>query len=591
VQDRSVAVLGIDVGGTFTDAVLIDDGRIVTAKVPTRAAQEESVVEAARATGAAVVGRFTHGTTVATNALLERKGARTAFVATVGFEHLLHLRRQARAHLYRLCQDHPEPLVPVERCVGVRERMGPDGVLEELDLASLPELDAEAVAVCLLFSFRDPSHEQTVAAEVRRRLPDAHVVASHEVAPEFREYERASTAAADAYLGPVTSRYLGALGARAREAGLPEPLVMRSSGGLATLEEAAAHPAIALVSGPAGGVVGAARVCGLQGIENAISFDMGGTSTDVCLIAGGEAERTSERSVGGIPIRLPTVDLHTVGAGGGSIAWRDAGGALRVGPRSAGASPGPACYGRGGAEPTVTDANLLLGRLPDALAGGIVLDPAAAERALRDLEPGDVVRAVNAEMLRALRVVSVERGHDPAEFALVAFGGAGPLHACELADELGIQTVLVPAAAGVLSALGLVASDERRDEVRTYLCPLEDAGELPADGEADLRYAGQSFELTVPVEEDLAAAFHRAHEARYGYADPERPIELVAVRTAEVRRAPPLELPSGDPMRVEGPVRVDLEGATCWVAPGWVGVRDGTPALRTGSSTLVLTRT
>jgi N-methylhydantoinase A len=239
----------------------------------------------------------------------------------------------------------------------------------------------------------------------------------------------------------------------------------------------------------------------------------------------------------------------------------------------------------------VTDANLLLGRLPDALAGGIVLDRAAAERALRDLEPGDVVRAVNAEMLRALRVVSVERGHDPAEFALVAFGGAGPLHACELADELGIQTVLVPAAAGVLSALGLVASDERRDEVRTYLCPLEDAGELPADGEADLRYVGQSFELTVPVEEDLAAAFHRAHEARYGYADPERSIELVAVRTAEVRRAPPLELPSGDPMRVEGPARVDLEGATCWVAPRWVGVRDGTPALRTGSSTLVLTRT
>jgi N-methylhydantoinase A len=580
-----VAVLGIDVGGTFTDAVLLDGRRLTTAKVPTRPAQEESVVEAARAVGAEGVTRFTHGTTVATNALLERTGARTAFVATAGFEHVLHLRRQARAHLYRLCEDHPEPLVPLERCVGVRGRIGPDGVLEELELDSLPELDAEAVAVCLLFSFRDPSHEQAVAGALRRRLPRAHVVASHEVAPEFREYERASTAAADAYLGPVTSRYLGALGGRCAREGLPEPLVMRSSGGLATLEEAAAHPAIALVSGPAGGVVGAARVCALAGIENAISFDMGGTSTDVSLIAGGEAARAAERVVGGIPIRLPTVDLHTVGAGGGSIAWRDTGGALRVGPRSAGASPGPACYGRGGTEPTVTDANLLLGRLPESLAGGIRLDRAAAERALGRLDPADVVRVVNAEMLRALRVVSVERGHDPADFALVAFGGAGPLHACELAEELGIGTVLVPAAAGVLSALGLVASDERRDEVRTYLCPLEEAGELPPEGEADLRYAGQSFELTVPVTDELAAAFHRAHEERYGYADPERPIELVAVRTAEVRPAPPLELPPAEPLRLEGPALVELDGATCWIPPGWVGVRDGT-----ASSTLTVTR-
>jgi N-methylhydantoinase A len=585
-----VAVLGIDVGGTFTDAVLLDDGRLTTAKVPTRPEQEESVLEAARAVGAARVERFTHGTTVATNALLERTGARTAFVATAGFEHLLHLRRQARAHLYRLCEHHPEPLVPLERCVGVRERMGPDGVLEELELDSLPDVAAEAVAVCLLFSFRDPSHERAVAAEIRRRLPRAHVVASHEVAPEFREYERASTAAADAYLGPVTSRYLGALGRRARDAGLPEPLVMRSSGGAAKLEEAAAHPAIALVSGPAGGVVGAARVCELAGIENAISFDMGGTSTDVCLIAGGVAERAAERVVGGLPIRLPTVDVHTVGAGGGSIAWRDAGGALRVGPRSAGAFPGPACYGRGGTEPTVTDANLLLGRLPEALAGGLRLHRSAAERVLGALDPADVVRAVNAEMLRALRVVSVERGHDPADFALVAFGGAGPLHACELAEELGIRTVLVPAAAGVLSALGFVASDERHDEVRSYLCPLEEAGELPAGAEADLRYAGQSFELTVGVEDDLAGAFHRAHEERYGYADREREIELVAVRTAEVRPAPPLELPAAEPLRAEGPALLELDGATCWVAPGWVGVRDGTPALRPRSSTLVLTR-
>jgi N-methylhydantoinase A len=239
----------------------------------------------------------------------------------------------------------------------------------------------------------------------------------------------------------------------------------------------------------------------------------------------------------------------------------------------------------------VTDANLLLGRLPPTLAGGLELDRAAAERALDGIDPADVVRAVNAEMLRALRVVSVERGHDPRDFALVAFGGAGPLHACELAEELGAGTVLVPAAAGVLSALGLVASDERRDEVRTYLCPLEEAGELPPHGEADLRYAGQSFELTVPVEDDLAAAFHRAHEARYGYADAHRPIELVAVRTAEVRPAPPLELPPAEPLRAEGPALLELDGATCWIAPGWVGARDGTdPALRSGSSTLVLSR-
>jgi N-methylhydantoinase A len=574
-----VAILGVDVGGTFTDAVLLDGDRLVTAKVPTAREQADSVLAATRAVGAGDLERFTHGTTIATNALLERTGARTAFVATAGFEHVLHLRRQARAHLYRLCEPHPEPLVPLERCVGVRERIGPDGVLEPLDLDSLPELDAEAVAVCLLYSFRDSSHERAVADELRRRLPDAHVVASHEIAPEFREFERASTAAADAYLGPVVSRYARSLAERCSTEGLPAPLVMRSSGGVATLEEVAAHPAVALVSGPAAGAVGAARICGLEGFEDAVSLDMGGTSTDVCLISGGVAGRVAEKTVGGLPIRLPTVDLHTVGAGGGSIAWVDAGGALRVGPRSAGADPGPACYGRGGREPTVTDANLLLGRLPERLAGGLELDREAAERALGGLDPQDVVDVVNAEMLRALRVVTVERGQDPRGLALVAFGGAGPLHACALAEELELESVLVPEAAGVLSALGLVASDERRDEVRTYLCPLDEAGELPGEGEADLRYAGQSFELTVPLQAELATAFHRAHEERYGYADTSRAIELVAVRTAEIREGPPLELPSAEPLRVEGPVLVELPGATCWVAPGWVGVRDG-PTLR-----------
>jgi N-methylhydantoinase A len=570
-----MAVLGVDVGGTFTDAVVLDDRRVTTAKVLTAPRQEESVVAAAQAAGAERVDRFAHGTTVATNALLERKGARTAFVATAGFEHLLHLRRQTRAQLYRPCAAWPEPLVPLERSHGVRGRMGPEGELEPLDLGTLPHVEAEAVAVCLLHAYRDAAHERAVVEELRRRLPDAHVVASHEVAPEFREYERASTTAADAYLGPVVARYLRALTAAAAAAGLPPPFVMRSSGGVSTPDEAAEHPATILVSGPAAGVVGAARLAALAGIENAIAFDMGGTSTDVCLIAGGRAERASERTVAGLPIRLPTVDLHTVGAGGGSLVWTDSGGALRVGPQSAGADPGPACYGRGGRQGTVTDANLLLGRLPRQLAGGVELDRAAAERALARIDPAAVVDVVNAEMLRALRVVSVERGHDPADFALVAFGGAGPLHACELADELGIRTVLVPEAAGVLSALGLVASEERRDAVRSYLAPLADAGELPKEGEADLRYAGQSFELTLPLQEGLAEAFHRAHEEQYGFAERDREVQLVAVRTADIRQGPELELPRSEETTVDGPAVVELAGSTCWVPPGWVGARDG----------------
>jgi N-methylhydantoinase A len=579
-----MAILGVDVGGTFTDAVLLDGERLATAKVLTAERQEESVIAAARETEAEKVERFAHGTTVATNALLERKGARTAFVTTAGFEHLLHLRRQTRAHLYRPCEGWPEPLVPLDRCHGVSGRMGADGELAPLELDSLPEIDAEAVAVCLLHAYRDPSHELAVVEELRRRLPDAHVVASHEVAPEFREYERASTTAADAFLGPVVSRYLNALVDASAAAGLPEPLVMRSSGGVATPAEAAEHPATILVSGPAAGVVGAARIAALAGIEDAIAFDMGGTSTDVCLITGGRAERASERTVGALPIRLPTVNLHTVGAGGGSLVWRDAGGALRVGPQSAGANPGPACYGRGGTQATVTDANLLLGRLPERLAGGVELDRSAAEGALAGIDPAAVVDVVNAEMLRALRVVSVERGHDPAGFALVAFGGAGPLHACELADELGMRTVLVPEAAGVLSALGLVASDERRDAVRSYVVPLAEAGELPREGEADLRYAGQSFELTVTLQDDLAETFHRVHEDLYGFAERDREIELVAVRTAEVVPGPQIEVRGSEPRTVAGPAVVELPGATAWIPPRWSGATNA-------HGTLVLRRT
>jgi N-methylhydantoinase A len=570
-----MAFLGVDVGGTFTDAALIADGEFRTAKVRTAERQEESVLAAAAAVGATDVARFTHGTTVATNALLERKGARTAFVATAGFEHLLHVRRQNRAHLYRLCAAHPEPLVAIRDCHGVRERIGPEGVIEPVDLDSLPELDAEAVAVCLLFAFRDARHERAVADELSRRLPRAHVVASHEVSPEFREYERASTTAADAYLGPRLAGYLRALGERCRAAGLPQPLVMRSSGGVASLDEAAAHASWALLSGPAGGVVGASRIAERAGFADAIAFDMGGTSTDVCLISDGAAERSLERTVAGFPIRLPSVDVHTVGAGGGSIARIDAGGALRVGPESAGAVPGPACYGLGGRRPTVTDANLVLGRLPSRLADGLELDVSAAERALDRLDPSDVVEVVNAEMLRALRLVSVERGRDPGDLALVAFGGAGPLHACALAEELGVSTVLVPEAAGVLSALGLAVSDERRDRVRSEVRPLADVRDLPDEGDADIRYRGQSFELSVPLGPGLAERFHSLHEERYGYADRDRPLEVVAVRTAEVRRGPPLVLPAGRSETAAGPAVLELAGATCWLPPGWVGVRDG----------------
>jgi N-methylhydantoinase A len=580
-QNAAVRALGVDVGGTFTDGVLFSDGNVQTAKVLTRPRQEESVLALADALGAQGIDRFTHGTTIATNALLERRGARTAFVATEGFEHLLQLRRQTRARLYRPCADRPPPLVPLDRCVGVRGRMGPDGELEPLDMRSLPDVDAEAIAVCLLFSFRDARHERVVTNELRRRYPQAHVVASHEVAPEFREYERASTTVIDAYLGPVLARYLGDLSAACRHRGLREPLMMRSSGGLATLVEASQHAAVALLSGPAAGVVGAARIASLAGFGNAIAFDMGGTSTDVCAILAGTAHREYERTIAGFPVRLPTLAVHTVGAGGGSIVWEDEGGALRVGPESAGADPGPACYGRGGQRPTVTDANLLAGRLPSHLAGQLELDHDAARRALAGLDPQAVIEVVNAEMVRALRVVSVEQGLDPRDFALVAFGGAGPLHACALAEELGMRTVLVPAAAGVLSALGLVAADERRETTRSYVISLQSVGDLPAEGEADLRYQGQSFELTVPLGPGLEHRFHAAHARRYGYADHARPIELVAVRTAHVRPGPDVQI-GGSPLAATGPQVIELEGASAWVAPGWAGETDshGTLVLR-----------
>ena len=576
--------LGIDVGGTFTDAVLVSDGEVRIAKVPTAERQQDSVVAAAVAVGATTVDRFTHGTTIATNALLERRGARTALVTNEGFEHVLHLRRQTRAHLYRPCAEHPPPLVPLDRCVGVRGRTGPDGELVPLDLDTLPAIDAEAIAVSLLFSFRDSAPSR----RWRASSAGATQMLTSWPPTRWRRSSASTSARRRRRSMPTSARcsraICGGLADACAAAGLPSPLVMRSSGGVATLDEAAAHAAFALLSGPAAGVVGAAKLAALAGFENALSFDMGGTSTDVCAIVDGEARREHERLVDGLPVRLPTLAVHTVGAGGGSIVWLDEGGALRVGPESARAEPGPACYGRGGTRATVTDANLLLGRLPTTLPGGIELDVAAAERALAGIDAAGVIDVVNAEMVRALRVVSVEQGLDPRDFALVSFGGAGPLHACALADELGMTTVLVPAAAGVLSALGLVAADERRDTVRTYVAPLDDAGELPDVGEADLRYAGQSFELTVPLGARLAERFHGAHEARYGYADRERAIELVAVRTADVKPAPPIGV-RGPVLSADGPQVLELDGATAWIPSGWAGETDahGTLVLRSSS--------
>src|SRR4051812_3449509 len=515
------ASVGVDVGGTFTDLVAVVDGELVTAKVPSvRGAEASGIAAALRAAKLTAVDVLAHGTTVATNALLERRGARTALVTTEGFRDVLEIGRQARASLYDLTARHPAPLVPRELRFTVRERVGPDGVLVPLDEESLAagvdavrEADVEAVAVCLLFSFLHPEHERRVGEALREALPDVRVSLSVELLPEFREYERCSTTAANAYLAPALSAYLAEIE--------PPPLVMQSSGGVVDAGAAADRPAACVLSGPAAGVAGAAFVAGAGGFEDVLTFDMGGTSTDVATVLGGQAQVTAESIVAGVPIRFPMVDVHTIGAGGGSIAWMDDGGALRVGPRSAGASPGPACYGRGGEEATVTDANLVLGYLRDGaiLGGEVKLDRRLAEEALARLpvDAEGVIRVVNANMARALRVVSVERGIDPRGLALVAFGGAGPLHACALAEELGIERVLVPRASGVLSALGLAVADLRRD----YIGDVEvDVPGATVTRYVDARYPGQSHELTIQEGSD----FHAAHERRFGFrldAEPE----------------------------------------------------------------------
>ena len=579
-------LLGVDVGGTFTDAVLFVDGRVHTAKLPTTPEDQSAAVIGAveevlrRADASAEeVKSFAHGMTVGTNALLEERGARTALIATRGFGDLLEIGRQDRPQLYKLCAPKPASLVGEGLRFEADERVGPEGVIEPLGedeparlAGALRDSGAESVAICLLFSYLDPSHEHRIAEHLRRELPGLHVSASHEVLPRFREYERASTTAIDAYLSPLLSRYLERLGAAAERIGLPRPMVMQSSGGLASAADAARAGAWSVLSGPAGGAVGAGLITRVSGDGNALGLDMGGTSCDVCVVEDGTVRRTDSREIGGRVVQLPMVDVHTVGAGGGSVGWRDAGGALRVGPQSAGAEPGPACYGRGGTEPTVTDANLLLGRLDtgSGLAGGVSLDSEAARGAiaalgdsldLEELETAEgIVRVANQEMVRAVRVVTVERGVDPRGFALLPFGGAGPMHAAAIAAELGIERILCPRAGGVLSALGLCASDRRRDTTRTVMLSGGDfnaarlatevesliatlAGEGLAEAEPEIvyemRYVGQAFELPVagsahPDPADLAERFAAAHEQRYGHRDPEGEVVLVHIRAALV---------------------------------------------------------
>jgi N-methylhydantoinase A len=624
-------LLGVDVGGTFTDAVLAFDGRVVTAKAPTTPHdQSEGVIAATLAAleragrGPEQVEAFCHGMTVATNALLEGRGARTALIATEGFTDIVALGRQNRADLYRLCARHPEPLVPDGLRFGARERMSPAGALLPLGheaagwLASqVREAEAASVAVVLLHSYLHPEHELEVGRAVSEALPDVHVSLSHEVVGTFREFERAATTEVDAALSPLLRGYLRQLVERTRAHGIPEPSVMQSNGGLIDAGAAAGHAAWTVLSGPAGGAAGAAFAAGASGERNALCFDMGGTSCDVCVVDDGEVQERSSGEVAGRPLALPMLAVHTVGAGGGSIAWRDPGGALRVGPRSAGADPGPACYGRGGTEPTVTDANLVLGRIPPdtPLAGGLTLDRGAAERAVAtlaselDLGPRDcaegIIRVANAEMVRALRVVTVERGVDPRRYALLAFGGAGPLHAAAIADELGIDTVVCPRASGVLAALGLVISPRRRDVQRTVMLSghelTEEAIEAvvaelgtnarAALGEPDAglaatyetRYRGQAFELAVRGQpRALREAFEAAHEERYGYRDPEGELELVNVRvTASVPGAEvELERRADAGTRIEGGSVVALPESSVFIPPGWSGVVDPTGAIR-----------
>ncbi len=656
-------LLGVDVGGTFTDAVLTFDGRIVTAKAPSTPEDQSEGVMAAVAAVLERAGResgdveaFAHGMTVATNALLEGNAARTALIATEGFTDLVALGRQNRAHLYRLCAGRPAPLVDDELRFGAPERMTADGPLKELDEGQASRLaeqvaaaDPEAVAVVLLHSYRHPQHELALADALRQAMSDVHISLSHEVVGTFREFERAATTEIDAALSPLLRRYLRRLVERAKSSELPEPAIMQSNGGLIDVSAAASHASWTILSGPAGGAAGAAFVARAAGAQDALCFDMGGTSCDVCVVEDGAVQERSSGEIADRPLALPMLAVHTVGAGGGSIAWRDPGGALRVGPRSAGADPGPACYGRGGTEPTVTDANLVLGYLAPGspLAGGVELDAAAAREAvgglaeqlgLEALECAEgIIRVANAEMVRALRVVTVQRGIDPRGYALLAFGGAGPLHAAAIASELGIERIVCPRASGVLAALGLLVSPRRRDVQRSVLWSGDTlereaiaqavnelgerarkalgASETELSVVYELRYRGQAFELAIAggpdaTPDELRESFERQHEDRYGYRDPEQELELVTIRVSVT--VPGAEVELGDAgadeppeasqrtatvggeeleMRVFGgppppgaeiaaPAIVELAESTLLIPPGWTGEVDGTGTIQ-----------
>jgi N-methylhydantoinase A len=584
--------VAIDSGGTFTDCIWVDRGRVSVLKVFSTPDDPSRAIAAALETmGVAGPLVLLHGTTVGTNTLLERKGGRVALVTTEGFEDVIEIGRQARVKLYDFFFDRVEPLVPRERRFGVDERTTAEGeILRQPSKSGLARLGQQlrqsrpqAIAISLLFSFANPENERRIGKALAGLAVPLSL--SHRILPEFREYERTSTVVVNAYLQPVMDKYLENLASRlerrgARFAGRPgrsgqsgnarpRLFLMQSSGGITALDAAVRQPVRTVLSGPAGGVVGAAAMAKSSGYDRIISFDMGGTSTDVALVDR-EARPSSQSEIAGLPVGVPMLDIHTVGAGGGSIARFDAAGALRVGPESAGADPGPICYGRG-TQPTVTDAHLVLGRLraDRFLGGGFTPDLERTRRILGEWlkrsgsklslaqVASGIIRVVNATMEKAIRVVSIERGHDPREFALVAFGGAGGLHACDLAEALGIPRVIVPAFPGALSAFGILVSDVVKDYSKTVLWPaLESLPFRRLDGEfaglgsqaqedfrregwqgkieslrsVDVRYRGQGYELSVPYSRGLLAAFRREHERRYGYSYPQREIEIVTVR-------------------------------------------------------------
>jgi N-methylhydantoinase A len=626
--DRGELRIAIDTGGTFTDCVWVEGGELRTLKVfstpddPSRAIGEAlEKIASTHPSFSTTALTLLHGTTVGTNALLQRKGARVALVTTSGFEDVIEIGRQARPRLYDFFFDRIAPLVERELRFGVKERTDAAGqILLRPSKAELTHLRDEvrnagvdAIAVCLLFSFANPENEASVAAALADLGKPLSV--SHQILPEFREYERTSTVVVNAYLQPLMQTYMDKLAARVRgRAEEPSPkstpriFVMQSSGGITALASAAREPVRTVLSGPAGGLVGAAAMAARSGFKKVLSFDMGGTSTDVAAVLD-EVRVGGQSEVAGLPVAVPMLEIHTVGAGGGSLARFDAGGSLRVGPESAGADPGPICYGRG-TEPTVTDANLLLGRLrPDRFLGGeflldlertrrITSEWLKKQRSRLSLEQfvAGVVRVVNANMERALRVVSIERGYDPREFVLVAFGGAGGLHACELAEALAIPRVMIPARPGALSALGILVSDVVKDYSRTVLWRIgerlpeaklrqefrklevaaqkefraerwdRDLRDLEYERSLDLRYRGQGYELNVPVTEDVGARFHAEHQRRYGYQHVGREIELVTLRLRARLRMPPLKKPRQRSSRVSsvppaGRVRVQFNNA------------------------------